>query len=60
MVNLIELFAAARVNPRLAMNDPERLTGKHCQARLQRAKARRKRLNRGHGKVVSRKPYDPM
>lgn len=36
------LFEALRENPRAKINMPGRLTGKHCQARLQRAQAKRR------------------
>lgn len=39
------LFLAARLNPRNPMNQPGRLMGRHCKARLQRAQA--KRIKRG-------------
>lgn len=59
MFNLQALFEAERFNPQNPMNRAGRLMGQHCQARLQRAQAKRKRLNRGHGKIVSRRPYAP-
>jgi len=59
MFNLKALFNMARFNPKNPMNQPGRLTGTHCVARLQRAQAKRARLNRGHGKIVSKKPYHP-
>lgn len=54
-----ELFTAARHNPYNQMNQPGRLMGKHCRARLQRAQAKRQRLNRGHGRIVSKTPFNP-
>ena len=50
-MDLIALFAAARVNPQNPMNQPGRLMGRHCRARLQRAQA--KRIKAGD------KPYNP-
>lgn len=46
LTELVTLFAQARVNPKLVMNDPYRLQGKHCQARLQRAQAKRRKAGR--------------
>ena len=41
-MNLIEaLFAAARANPRNPMNQPGRLMGRHCRARVLRGIAKR-------------------
>lgn len=40
-MNIHHLFAMARLNPRHPMNDPTRLMGRHCRARLQRAQAKR-------------------
>lgn len=51
MFSIEGLFAAARANPQNPMNQPGRLMGRHCQARLQRAKA--KRIKAGHT------PYNP-
>lgn len=45
MLNIHQLFSIARVNPRNPMNQPGRLMGRHCVARLQRAQA--KRIKRG-------------
>ena len=59
MFNLDELFKAARLNPANPMNQAGRLAGRHCVARLQRAQAKRQRLNRGHGRIVSREPFHP-
>jgi hypothetical protein len=39
--DLKALFFAARINPKNPMNQPGRLTGRHCKARLQRAQAKR-------------------
>lgn len=36
------LFEAARVNPANPMNQPNRLTGKHCVARKERAQEKRR------------------
>lgn len=52
MLNIHLLFSIARVNPRNPMNQPGRLMGRHCVARLQRAQA--KRIKRG------KHPYSPM
>lgn len=49
--NLAELFMALRMHPKHPMNEPGRLTGRHCNARLQRAKAKRRKA----GKT----PYTP-
>lgn len=57
--SITDLFRAARENLANPMNQPGRLTGKHCVARLQRAQAKRQRLNRGHGRIVSREPLHP-
>lgn len=42
------LFVYARLNPQNPMNNPGRLMGRHCRARLQRAQAKR----RAAGKAV--------
>lgn len=41
MFDIRTLFAIARANPRNPMNQPGRLIGRHCKARLQRAQAKR-------------------
>lgn len=41
-----KLFLAARMNPRAPINEPGRLTGRHCAMRLKRAQARRKQGRR--------------
>lgn len=51
MFDLQSLFAAERSNPANPMNQPGRLMGRHCVARLQRAQA--KRVKRG------RRPHHP-
>lgn len=58
---LLELFGMARSNPRLAMNDPTRLQGRHCAARLIRAKAKRRRgrVVNGKRKRAGRATYTP-
>lgn len=60
-MNIRELFAAARVNPRNPMNQPGRLTGRHCRARLQRAQAKRiaARKRPFHPAFGFRIPCDP-
>lgn len=40
---LDELFDRARANPMNPMNKPGKLMGRHCQGRLQRAKAKRRK-----------------
>jgi hypothetical protein len=42
-----DLFAAVRANPAHPMNQPRRLMGGHCRARLQRAQAKRRKHPRG-------------
>lgn len=42
-MTLQQLFEAARMNPRNPMNEPGRLTGRHCVARKLRAQTRRKK-----------------
>lgn len=51
MYSISGLFQVARLNPKLQMNNPARLMGKHCRARLLRAVA--KRTRRGQ------RPYTP-
>lgn len=51
MFNLKSLFTAARNNPANPMNQPGRLMGRHCVARLQRAQAKRVKQDK--------RPYDP-
>lgn len=46
-MDISELFAAARANPRNPMNQPGRLMGRHCKARLQRAQNKRRKHPRG-------------
>lgn len=41
MFDIRALFAAARANPRNPMNQARRLMGRHCNARLRRAQAKR-------------------
>lgn len=46
MFDLELLWAIAKQNPRLAMNDPRRLMGRHCRARIQRAQAKRRKAGK--------------
>lgn len=46
MFHIGMLFAFARFNPDNPMNQPGRLTGRHCRARLQRVLAKRARKGR--------------
>lgn len=43
---LRDLFFMARLNPRNPMNQPGRLMGRHCRARLQRAQAKRRKAGK--------------
>lgn len=45
-MDIRELFEAARMNPANPMNQPGRLMGRHCQARLARARAKRIRAGK--------------
>lgn len=47
-----ELFEMARRNPRNSMNEPDKLTGRHCVARKLKAQGRRQR-----GRVKANKRY---
>lgn len=58
-MDIKHLFRMARINPANPMNRAGRLMGRHCRARLLRAQARRQKLNRGHGKIVSKRAYTP-
>lgn len=50
-MDIEDLFDAARLNPDNPMNEPGRLTGRHCVARKKRGQSKRRKRGK--------KPYEP-